>query len=106
MALYRITQEALNNVVKHARATTVTVSLQRIPASEKQQEEAARAVLIIADDGRGFDPASVPPDHLGLGIIRERAQAIGAALRLESQPGGGTRLEVIWPNQADGPDPR
>ena len=50
----------------------------------------------ISDDGRGFDPATVSPDHLGLGIIRERSQAIGAALRIESQPGMGTVIEVAW----------
>ena len=88
VALYRIAQEALNNVVKHARASQATVRLRgRPPASVE---------LHISDDGRGFDPASVPPDHLGLGIMCERAEAIGAALEIDSQPGHGTQITVVW----------
>ena len=44
-------------------------------------------LLSISDDGRGFDPAQVPHDHLGLGIMQERAEAIGATLTIDSQPG-------------------
>jgi signal transduction histidine kinase/ligand-binding sensor domain-containing protein len=88
VALYRIAQEALNNVVKHARASQAMVRLRGLsPASVE---------LHISDDGRGFDPANVPPDHLGLGIMRERAEAIGAALEIDSQPGHGTRVTVVW----------
>ena len=54
------------------------------------------AELTITDDGRGFDPAAAPPDRLGLGILRERAQSIGADLSIESAPGQGTRVGVIW----------
>jgi len=50
----------------------------------------------VDDNGRGFDPQVVPPDRLGLGIIRERAQAIGADCRIDSQPGQGTRVSVTW----------
>ena len=49
-----------------------------------------------ADDGRGFDPATVSPDHLGLGIIRERAEAIGVELHVGSETGKGTEVEVVW----------
>jgi signal transduction histidine kinase len=52
--------------------------------------------LIVRDDGCGFDPAAVSPEHLGLRIMRERAQAIGASLRIESQPGQGTRISALW----------
>ena len=92
VAIYRITQEALNNVVKHARASQVAVSLRCAPHTEGGVE------LQVSDDGRGFDPSSVPSDHLGLGlgIIRERAEAIGATLKLESQPGHGTQVIVLW----------
>ena len=55
-----------------------------------------RVELRISDDGRGFDPATVSPDHLGLGIIRERTQAIGALLHVESGAGKGTAVEVVW----------
>ncbi len=57
---------------------------------------ALRVELSIADDGKGFDPAVIPPDHLGLGIIRERAEAIGAELRIDSEAGRGTVIAVLW----------
>ena len=53
-------------------------------------------MLAIRDDGRGFDPAQVPHNRLGLGIMQERAQAIGASLAIESQPGQGTQVTVLW----------
>ncbi len=87
VALYRIAQEALNNVTKHANASAVTVAL---------SAEGAALTLLIEDNGRGFDPASIPPDHLGVGIMRERAESIGAALEIDSQPQRGTRLRVQW----------
>lgn len=52
--------------------------------------------LDIKDDGRGFDPDEILPDCLGLGIIQERSQAIGARLSIDSQPGQGTQIAVIW----------
>ena len=95
VALYRIAQEALNNVVKHANASQVAVSLRCIPSASR--DRAAGAVeLCISDDGRGFDPDGIPPDRLGLGIIRERAQAIGATLKIDSQSGYGTQVKVRW----------
>jgi nitrate/nitrite-specific signal transduction histidine kinase len=94
VALYRIAQEALNNVVKHARADRAQVLLK---CAVQPEENGGRTVeMCISDDGCGFDPGDVPMDHLGLGIIRERAQAIGAALEVVSQPGSGTRVVVIW----------
>ena len=87
VALYRIAQEALNNVIKHAQARQAKVTL---------WSSRDRVALTISDDGRGFDPATVSPDHLGLGIIRERAQAIGAGLSIHSQPGAGTQVVVAW----------
>jgi len=86
ISLYRITQEALNNVVKHARATQVMVML-RLDGNLR---------LSVADNGCGFDPAAVPPDHLGLKIMHERAEAIGAVLSVYSEPGEGTQIAVIW----------
>ena len=88
VTLYRIAQEALNNVSKHAQADRVAVSLQCQPE--------AGVELCIRDDGRGFDPDHVPPDSLGLGIMRERAEAIAARLEIESQPGHGTQVKVRW----------
>lgn len=92
LALYRITQEALNNVAKHARAEQVAVSLQRSPGGVE---------LEITDDGLGFDPAAIPSDHLGVRIMTERAQKIGANLELDSRPGHGTKIRVYWQNSMD-----
>jgi nitrate/nitrite-specific signal transduction histidine kinase len=97
VTIYRIAQEALNNVVKHAGATQIQIDLlcTTSPASVDRQP-IKRVELRVCDDGRGFDPNSVSPDRLGLGIIRERAQAIGATPQIESQPGCGTQLIVVW----------
>jgi len=89
IALYRVTQEALNNIAKHAAASQVTITFQCDP----EQVE-----LRITDDGRGFDPAALAPGSLGLGIMRERAASIGATLRVESRPGAGTEVHLIWQN--------
>jgi signal transduction histidine kinase len=87
IGLYRIAQEALNNTAKHAAARRAEVLLRR---------RGATADLRISDDGCGFDAANTPPGRLGLGIMRERAQAIGARLRVDSRLGSGTRIHVHW----------
>jgi signal transduction histidine kinase len=98
VALYRIAQEALNNVVKHAQASEVAVSLRPTTfVFEDSGEQQDVFVLQVSDDGRGFDPSHVRPDHLGLGIIRERAQTIGATLTIDSRPHHGTQITVVWP---------
>ncbi len=84
---YRIAQESLNNVVKYAKATQVVVGLH-------MQEDGLR--LSIMDDGVGFDVAAVPPNHLGLRIMRERADAVGARWSIYSQPGEGTQVTLAW----------
>jgi two-component system nitrate/nitrite sensor histidine kinase NarX len=91
VALYRVAQEALNNSVRHARATRVEVRLRcRGDAVE----------LTIGDDGRGFEAGRVGSDHFGLRIMGERATAVGAALAIESRPGQGTQVQVVWPGNA------
>jgi signal transduction histidine kinase/ligand-binding sensor domain-containing protein len=102
IALYRIAQEALNNVVKHARASRVEVSLHCAPPtpdlSPSQAEGSTEGVrLRIRDDGSGFDPGGVSHERLGLGIMHERAASIGARIEIESEPGQGTLVEVVWP---------
>lgn len=89
VALYRIAQESLNNVMKHARASQVNINLGGC-LDEKG------VLLSVRDNGRGFDPDQVPPDRLGLAIIRERAQAIGADLLIESHLRQGTKISVEW----------
>ena len=95
VALYRIAQEALNNMAKYARASQAWVGL-RCGAASGQLE--------VADDGCGFDveAATAAPEHLGLGIMRERAEAIGAHFALESLPGQGTRVCVRWQYKVGG----
>jgi PAS domain S-box-containing protein len=89
IALYRIAQEALNNVAKYAGASEVSVGL----CVEREQ-----VILVVRDDGRGFDMDEVLPDQLGIGIMRERAMGIGASLEVASSPGQGTLVTVRWPN--------
>ena len=93
-ALYRIAQEALNNAARHAGATNVDLVLRALPHAVE---------LRIADNGRGFDAARVCSGHLGLGIMRERAEAIGARLAIDSARGRGTSVTVTWPRPAPTP---
>jgi signal transduction histidine kinase len=93
-ALYRITQEALNNILKHAQAATVTVRLHL---------EENHFLLDIEDDGIGFEPAQTTTEAgQGLRNIRERAAALGAAVTISSQPGTGTRLVIRGPLPSEG----
>jgi nitrate/nitrite-specific signal transduction histidine kinase len=102
VALYRIAQEALNNVAKHAGASQATVSLRCTPPSSPSSEggQTGRVELRISDDGRGFDAGAVSPRSLGLGIMRERVEAIGAGLTVESAIGHGTEVTVVWPRDS------
>jgi signal transduction histidine kinase len=93
VALYRVVQEALNNIAKHARATRVSVSL---------IQRADHIELRVSDNGRGFDLAHVSPDRLGLSIMKERAGNIGANLEITSQIGHGTHVVALWPNESLG----
>jgi signal transduction histidine kinase len=96
VALYRIAQEALNNVVKHAHAKQVMVDLNCVALPYNDGPSLRRVELRVSDDGRGFDRNAVQPDRLGLGIIRERAQAVGAKLEIVTEPGKGTQVSVCW----------
>jgi signal transduction histidine kinase len=87
-ALYRIAQEALHNIAKHARATTVELSLNSRNGELK---------LEISDDGVGFHPGGEFPGHLGLRSMRERAERLGGAFAVESAPGKGARLRIHLP---------
>jgi signal transduction histidine kinase len=87
LALYRIAQEALNNIVRHAGAGGAIVRLECTVEG---------ITLSISDDGCGFDPGEVTSHQLGLTIMRERAQAVDAALTITSKPGHGTEIAVTW----------
>jgi signal transduction histidine kinase len=82
-ALYRIVQESLTNIVKHARASRVSVVLAR---------KADSVAVVIEDDGAGFDPQRVREDGFGLSGMRERMALLEGRLEIESSEGGGTTL--------------
>jgi signal transduction histidine kinase len=90
VGLYRIAQEALNNIFKHASASKVILSLRSQPEGPE---------LSIEDDGRGFDMSVVSSDHLGLKIMNERSKEIGVELTVDSQPGAGTKVIVLFKNK-------
>jgi NarL family two-component system sensor histidine kinase LiaS len=83
--LFRVTQEALANIARHSRATRVEVCL----AWAGEQ-----VTLTLADNGQGFNPATIPGKGLGLRSMRERVEAIGGHLSVASQPEGGTQVMV------------
>ncbi len=87
VAFYRVCQEALNNIAKHAKASRVDIEL-------KHQD--AVVELFIRDDGQGFDIKQKLSGHYGLSMMRERAEAAGALLTVTSQPGHGTELTIRW----------
>ena len=88
--LYRIVQEALNNVSKHAQASGVTVVVRR---------EARRVCCSVRDDGVGFDPGTARPTATGIGLIgiRERLAPLSGSLSIDAAPGRGTELRVAIP---------
>ena len=89
VAFYRICQEALNNIAKHAKASRVDIDL---------KHDGTAIELHILDDGLGFDPERNTSEHghYGLNMMRERAEAAGVRLTITSQPGHGTELIMHW----------
>lgn len=108
ITFYRIAQEALNNIVKHAQAKRVDIELylqpnlstvdsaEKLEVDEEGRVIAQNATMTIRDNGRGFDKDNVPPTHMGLAIMRERAQSIGAQLFIKSEVGQGTQITFEW----------
>lgn len=87
VAFYRIAQESLNNIVKYARAGRVDILLALNPEG---------ALMQICDDGIGFDKSTIRPSSLGMRIMRERAQGIGANFEISSRIGEGSTVSVSW----------
>jgi signal transduction histidine kinase len=115
VAFYRICQEALNNIAKHADASQVEIDLQ-YDASAADVTGMVQAPLSVAptgapqvvvinsvemrirDDGQGFDPGELSaPGHYGLGMMCERAASVGAQVTVTSRPGHGTEVTLRWP---------
>lgn len=95
-ALYRVVQEAMVNVARHARATQVDVMVQR---------RGDRVLVMVEDDGIGFELDQVQRgDHFGFLGLRERAEALGGTLTVESSPGAGTTVVVEVPSAGPHPD--
>jgi two-component system nitrate/nitrite sensor histidine kinase NarX len=87
VAIYRVCQEALNNVAKHAGASLVKINL---------KHDGTAIDLSIRDDGKGFKTERTTSGHYGLSMMQERAEAVGARLSITSQPGHGTELTIRW----------
>lgn len=87
VAIYRLCQEALNNVMKHAEASSVEIDLNQDESSIE---------LNIRDNGKGFDPEQIASGHYGLSMMYEHAEAAGVQLSIKSQPGKGTELNIHW----------
>jgi PAS domain S-box-containing protein len=85
-AFYRIAQEAMNNIVKHAGASEVRLTLNCTEA---------QILLVVEDNGKGFDPGGDFPGHLGLRSMNERIDRLGGNLTVESSPGKGTRVSAL-----------
>jgi signal transduction histidine kinase len=87
VVFYRVCQEALNNIARHANASRVEINL---------KDEGAAIELRVHDNGKGFDPEQILSGHYGLSMMRERAEAVGATLTVTSRPGQGTELILRW----------
>jgi signal transduction histidine kinase len=85
--LYRVLQEALNNVILHASATRVEIYF---------NSRAGHVEMTVQDNGRGFDPTQITLGHLGLSIMSDRIQSIGGTIETTSQKGGGTLIKIVW----------
>ena len=94
IGLFRVAQEALNNVVKHAQASTVRVRIEFAPAG---------VTLVIEDDGRGFDASNEesPAGHFGLMGMRERLQLLQGKFMIKSNPGKGTKVMITAPLKSE-----
>lgn len=92
VAMYRLCQEGLNNIARHAGARRVEISLLYEPGAVE---------IHIRDDGRGFHPLKAVPGHYGLSMMKERAAAVGAVLSITSKPEHGTEIAIRWEESHD-----
>jgi two-component system sensor histidine kinase DegS len=97
IGIFRVVQEALNNAVKHAAASTIVVRIDFAPAE---------VTIVVEDDGKGFDDLAVemPADRFGLMGMRERLQLLEGKLTIKSTPGRGSRVLINVPLKGAGAD--
>ncbi|MHB8646804.1 MAG: sensor histidine kinase [Thermomicrobiales bacterium] len=95
--LYRLVQEALNNIVKHAGARRAVVEMEIVEGGD-------RLVIAIRDDGKGFDATIAHPGHMGLETMATRAKELGGECAIVSTPGDGTTVRITVPLNAPAPD--
>jgi signal transduction histidine kinase len=89
LAAFQILQEGLVNALKHSRSEEITVTI---------TDDDGWIHIVVEDDGAGFNPeAEVSEDHVGMRLMKERAESLGGRIDLVSAPGSGTRLEAILP---------
>ncbi|HYY44240.1 MAG TPA: sensor histidine kinase [Actinomycetota bacterium] len=89
LAAFQILQEGLANALKHAQTHNITVQI---------EESDGMVHILVEDDGQGFDPqAAVGSEHVGMRLMRERAQQVGGRIELDTAPGEGTRLRAVFP---------
>jgi len=93
VGFYRIAQEVFNNIGKHAEATQVNLTLHQLPE---------QTILIIRDNGIGFEQTAVSGEHMGLKIMEERAKQIDAHLNIDSGLKRGTQVSLLWPLEKEG----
>ena len=98
VVFYRIAQESLNNILKHANAKRVEIRLHASPSFDSRALEdwCGQIQLMVKDDGIGFDPETIEYEHFGLRIMQERADTSQAQYHLESKPGQGTKVSLVW----------
>jgi ligand-binding sensor domain-containing protein/signal transduction histidine kinase len=102
VGIYRIAQEAITNIMKHANATHVRIQLNCNPMQdEKGYCNGKRIELKIEDNGKGFNPALLTGGRFGLSNMRQRATLIGADLIIHTDEGSGTSIQVIWQESED-----
>jgi signal transduction histidine kinase len=90
VAAFRITQEAVTNILRHAQASNLLIRVQRLPQG---------LTLLISDDGQGFAPAADPgrEGQRGMAGMAERIEQLGGTLNVISEPGKGTQIEALFP---------
>jgi signal transduction histidine kinase len=97
ICFYRVAQESLNNVIKHAKASHVSISLTANPIPTGATDDWNGEVkLVVSDNGSGIIPQAKGTQRFGLGIMRERAADIHADLFVDSHPGQGTTITLLW----------